>query len=231
MKNNLESLDKEQFMGSTDIKERVYLQLKQMIMRREFTPNERIDAVEIAEKLGISRTPVRDALNMLDGEGFITTVPRQGIYVKGVYKQDLIELFQYREMVELFALEAGFDHLRERVEEAAGIVDDFEKLITSEQYEGTQVMESDIQLHKLIVESTQNRRIIESYEKVNGHVQMARAYYLQDLQRIHNAHMEHKELLQALKEGDKEKAKRRLKEHLDQTLSNLLAIIDIYKVF
>src|SRR5687768_8992609 len=98
MSNLKDSPDQVPKEGPSDIKEMVYLKLKQMIMKREFTPNERIDPIEISRNLGISRTPVRDALNMLDAEGFITTVPRQGIYVKGIYRKDLIELFEFRKM-------------------------------------------------------------------------------------------------------------------------------------
>lgn len=231
MRNNLESLQKEHFVERSDLKEAVYLKLKQMIMKRDFTPNERIDPVEIAERLGISRTPVRDALNMLDAEGFIITVPRQGIYVKGIYRIDLIELFQYREMVELYALEMGFANLQLQVDEIMQVHDQFEKLLSADHYEGNQIMEKDIKLHKLIVQSTKNKKIIDSYEHLNAHVQMARAYYLQDLQRMNNAHMEHKKFLDALQAGNKEQTKNQLKAHLDHTLENLLRMIEIYKVF
>ncbi|MCD9023778.1 GntR family transcriptional regulator [Cohnella silvisoli] len=228
---NHDTMDKNWLAGRLDMKEAIYEKLKDMIMRRDFTPNERIDAAEIAEKFGISRTPVRDALNMLDAEGFIKTVPRQGIYVKGIYRQDLIELFQYREMVELFALDTGFDALIKDLKDISADIHRFETFLISENYDGYQVMDSDIKLHKTIVASTRNKVIMDYYDKVNGHVQMARAYYLQDLQRIKQAHLEHKSFLQALEEGDKEGAKLHLKQHLEQTLANLLTIIDIYKVF
>lgn len=231
MDNNLEALDKQELAGRQDLKEAIYERLKQMIMRRDFTPNERIDAVAIAEKLGVSRTPVRDALNMLDAEGFIKTVPRQGIYVKGIYRQDLIELFQFREMVELYALESGFQTLLEQREDLIAISHQFEAAIDSTSYDGVRAMEADIELHKRIVASTGNRIVMDSYDKVNGHVQMVRAYYLQDMQRIKQAHQEHQDFLSALEEGDQEGAKLQLKKHLEETLANLLSIIDIYKVF
>jgi len=231
MDNRLDALDKQALTGRQDLKEAIYDMLKEMIMRRDFTPNERIDAVAIAEKLGVSRTPVRDALNMLDAEGFIKTVPRQGIYVKGIYRQDLIELFQFREMVELYALESGFQTLREQKEEIVTFIQQFETAITSTSYDGVRAMDADIELHKKIVASTGNTIVIDSYDKVNGHVQMVRAYYLQDMQRIKQAHQEHLSFQQALDEGDKEGAKRELKRHLEETLANLLSIIDIYKVF
>jgi DNA-binding GntR family transcriptional regulator len=215
----------------SDMKEIVYLKLKQMIMKREFTPNERIDALEIANKLGISRTPVRDALNMLESEGFIRVVPRQGIYVNGIYKKDLIELFEFRKMVELFSLETGFNNVRNNVQSMKDILTSVENSLNSENYDGHKLMNADINLHKFIVDATENRRIIDSYTNLNGHVQMARAYYLQDFERLRHAHDEHNKIIAGIMEGNKEETVKVLEEHLEHTLSNLLKMIDIYKVF
>lgn len=230
--NHLDQLNKPFVAGgSPDLKDGVYRKLKEMIMRRQFTPNERIDAAEIAEQLGVSRTPVRDALNMLDAEGFIKTVPRQGVYVKGVYKEDLVQLFGYREMVELYALEVGFEEMSRDWEKLSAIIGTFDKLIAQEDWDGFQLMEADIKLHKAIVSYAGNKLISDSYDKLNGHVQIARAYYLQDIHRMKDAHDEHQAFLQTLKAGDKEGAKRLLKEHLALTMRNILKLIDIYKVF
>ncbi|MBM7564819.1 GntR family transcriptional regulator [Paenibacillus sacheonensis] len=228
---SFESLNKADLEGQQDRKEAVYRKLKVMMMRREFTPNERIDAADIAEKLGVSRTPVRDALNMLDAEGFVTTVPRQGIYVKGVYREDLMQIFGYREMVELYALDVGFEALSRDWARIAEIIREFDSLIGQESWDGFELMEADIKLHKTIVSYAGNKLIGDSYDKLNGHVQMARAYYLQDLHRMRQSHDEHQAFLQALRDGDKPGAMRLLKQHLEMTLHNILKLIEIYKVF
>ena len=228
---SLDALEAYSVNDGSDMKEAVYVKLKEMIMKREFTPNERIDPLEISRKMGISRTPVRDALNTLNSEGFITIMPRQGIYVKGVYKRDLIELFQYRKMVELFAVDIGFENLRENIPELNQIIFRINTLLESDNYSGSKIMEEDITFHKIIVESSRNKRIIDSYIKLNGHVQMARAYYLQDLNRIKLADSEHQKIVYELTRGNKDATKVCLQEHLDQTLANLLKIIDVYKVF
>ncbi len=231
MSDALNSLSSNQMEDRSDMKEIVYSKLKQMIMKREFTPNERIDALEIANKLGISRTPVRDALNMLESEGFIRVVPRQGIYVNGIYKKDLIELFEYRKMVELFAIEIGFDRVRNDIQKLKDILGTVENSLHSENVDGQMFMYADINLHKIFVEATHNNRIIDSYTNLNGHVQMARAYYLQDFERLRLAHAEHNKIIAGIIEGNKEVTLKYLEEHLEHTLSNLLKMIDIYKVF
>lgn len=231
VRETVHTLNEQSLKSSSDMKEAVYQLLRTMIMKREFTPNERIDAAEIAEKLGISRTPVRDALNMLDAEGFITTVPRKGIYVKGIYKLDLVELFQYREMIELYAIENGFEALTGAADPLVRLLRESEELLRSEPYDGSQMMDLDMKLHKLIVHSANNSKITESYERLNCHVQMARAYYLQDIGRIKSAHEEHKRVIDAIAVGNKEEARRELKVHLDHTLQGLVRMLDLHKVF
>lgn len=214
-----------------DMKEQIYDVLKIKIMKREFTPNERLDANEISKTYGISRTPVRDALNMLDAEGFVKTVARKGTFVTGIYKEDLIELFQYRQMIELYALDLGFANLRDRVDLLQGVIRKWEELLKQDKYDGSILMESDVQLHKLIVQSAQNTRISKSYDALNCHVQTARGYYLQDLERIRSTDAEHKAILETILDGDKQEAGRMLKIHLNNTLNSLLQLIDIFKVF
>lgn len=217
--------------GSGDMKEQIYLLLKQKIMKREFTPNERLDAYEISRKLGISRTPVRDALNMLDAEGFVKTFSRKGTFVTGLYREDLIELFQYRQMVELFALDLGFSKLRESTDLLQAIIRKWEELTDQENYDGLHLMDVDVQFHKLIVQAAQNSRIGKSYDAMNCHVQTARGYYLQDMERIRNSDAEHKAVLAMIVQGDKQEAKRLLQLHLNNTLDSLLKLIDVFKVF
>jgi DNA-binding GntR family transcriptional regulator len=216
---------------SGDMKEDVYVLLKRMIMKREFTPNERLDAYEIAKQLNTSRTPVRDALNKLDAEGFIKTFPRKGTFVTGIYKQDLIHLFQYREMNELYALDLGFEQLCNETAKFVLEIDKWDEMLTAKEYEGTLIMESDVIFHKHIVHSTNNPILINLFENVNCHVQIARGYYLQDNRRMLEASQEHKAILNCLLEKNKSGAKAALKEHLDNTLDGLLRMIAIYKIF
>lgn len=225
------TIDAIDLSDSSDIKERIYYMLRKMIMKREFTPNERLDAYEIAKQLGISRTPVRDALNMLDAEGFIQTLPRKGTFVTGIYRDDLIQIFQYREMMELYTLEAGFPELVKSAPALLDIIRKWDQELANEEYDGSVIMESDVLIHKLIVQSAGNPRIVKAYESLNCHVQTARGYYLQDMNRITASHAEHKMILEAVEQQDRERARDMLKHHLNQTLASLLRMIDIFKVF
>lgn len=229
--NSKQSFDAIELVDSGDMKETIYLLLKKMIMKREFTPNERLDPNEISKRLGISRTPVRDALNMLSAEGFITTLARKGTFVTGIYKEDLIQMFQYREMIEIYSLNLGFPILLQSANVMRDIIDKWELELKSTKYDGSVIMKSDVEIHQLIVNSARNSKISKSYEALNCHVQTARGYYLQDIIRINASNLEHKAIFEAIVEGNKLKTEQKLKEHLDNTLSSLLNMIEIFKVF
>lgn len=214
-----------------EMKENVYLLLKKMIMNREFTPNERIDAYEIANKLGISRTPVRDALNKLDNEGFIVTMPRKGTFITGIFKKDLVELFQFRMMIELFMLDMGFSGIVRNAALIEAQIERWEAELKQEKYDASVFLESDVLIHKLIVGAGNNDRILKSYEGLNCHVQTARGYCLQDKGRILAAHAEHKAILEGILNNDREQTRLKLKDHLENTLNSLLGMIEIFKVF
>jgi len=213
-----------------DIKNGVYDLLKKMIMKRDFTPNERLDAYEIAKKLGVSRTPVRDALNMLDSEGFVKTLPRKGTFVVGMYKEDFIHLFQYREMVELFSLNVGFEYLQKNIAVLENLIHYWEMIQKDQEYDRGEIMENDSKIHKFIVASSQNPKIINSYDNLQCHVKVARSYY-QPHKRLNETHQEHKQILQSIEKGDREAAKIHLKNHLENSKENLLSQLELTKVF
>lgn len=229
--NGMQSLEAADRGNSGDMKENVYFILKKMIMKREFTPNERLDVNEIALKLGNSRTPVRDAINKLEAEGFVRTVARKGTFVTGIYREDLIELFQYRQMIELFCMDLGFSKLQQSADLLQNAIRNWEAQLQKEEYDGSVIMETDVQFHSFIVQSAGNSKMIKSYNALNCHVQTARGYYLQNRDRINSADREHQALLSSIMEGDKEKSKQMLEAHLNSTLDSLLKIIDVFKVF
>ena len=214
---------------ASGLKEQVYEVLKNAIMKRECTPNERMDANTIAIKLNVSRTPVRDALNMLDHEGFVYTIARKGTYVKGIQRDDLIQIFQVREMIELYALDIGTERLFKSMEPMIEAVREWDNL-SIHQNNGIMLMSSDAKFHKHIVQVTENPLIIKAYDDLNCHVQMARAYYVQDETRMRAAHQEHTDILNAAMDQNHDKIKTALKLHLDNTLVNLLKIIEVSKI-
>ena len=177
-----------------------------------------------------SRTPLRDALKKLEHEGFVKTIPRKGTFVTGIYRDDLIEIFQFREMVELYAVEMGFSKLITSIDEMTRLVKQWEHEVRKEDCEGLILMEQDIKFHRLIIQAT-NTKILNAYDSINYHVQTARTYFLQENCRFRDTLDEHLEIVECIRKEQKQETKLALKKHLDNTLQGLLKIIDIVKVF
>lgn len=215
--------------SSKDSKEAVYTHLRQMITKRELLPNQRLDIVELSKLMNVSRTPVREAIQQLVFEGFISISPRKGTYIVGIDKEHLIELYQYRSMVELFCLEQGFAGLVNQLPELEKTTELWEKEISKGSFDGEQLMNHDETFHKLIVQSAGNSKIVSSYDKLNSHVQIARSYMNKD--RVDQSLNEHKAIIAAIKEGDLSAARQRLNDHLDQALDYLLTMLKMVKIF
>src|SRR5665648_92510 len=196
----------------------IYMVLKKKILSRDFTPNELLNLDKLANIMGISRTPLRDALKKLEHEGFLKTIPRKGTFVTGIYRDDLIEIFRFREMVELYAVEMGFSEIIPLVDDMTGVVEQWGQEVKKEDCDG------------LVVQET-NSRIINAYNSLNYQVQTARTYFLQENSRFRDAFNEHLEIVDCIRRENKQETKTALKHHLDNTLVGLIKIIDIVKVF
>jgi DNA-binding GntR family transcriptional regulator len=214
---------------SKDAKEAVYFHLKEMITRRELLPNQRLDIIHLSKLLNVSRTPVRDAIQMLVADGFIAIAPRKGTYIVGIDKNHLIELYQYRLMVELFCLEQGFPQLQLELSHLEETAAKWEQEVSHDTYDGNQVMNQDEAFHKIIVQSAGNSKIITSYDKLNSHFQIARSYL--NVERVRYSLNEHKEIIETIKEGNVTSARLQLKEHLDHALDYLLVMLKMVKLF
>src|SRR5512136_2843678 len=107
MLQNRETLVEPYFpLDRTDLTERTYAVLKDRILTRRMEPGARVSVPEVASALGVSRTPVNDALKRLANEGLVEIVPRRGTFVTGLTASDVSELFDIRLLIEAHAVEA-----------------------------------------------------------------------------------------------------------------------------
>lgn len=206
----------------------VYKILKQKIINRRLTSNEQIDTSKISNELGVSTTPVRDAINMLVSEGFAETIPRKGTFVKGIYESDLIEIFEFRSMIETYSLKLGMHNIDNSIMQ--NMINEWD-CILEQGYDELSIIKVDSNLHNYIVESSNNSRIIKAYSQLNCHVQTATGYFRQDANRMIQANNEHREIMYNIIQNDLEGAQSALNNHLNITLNHLLDIIKLVKVF
>ena len=188
------------------LREIVYEQLKIQILTGKIAPGTRMMEVELAEDLGVSRTPVREAIRKLEKEALVVIEPRRGAYVSDVSVKEMVDTLVVREDLE--ALAASLTAKRITKEELEGLekkVTDYSEAIASGDME--QIIRADESFHHKIVALSGNKALIQLFSSVQELSLRFRYLYYEDFTRYENMPEEHKEILEAIKTGDGDAAR------------------------
>lgn len=206
---NVERVEK-RLIDVTNINEKIYRLIKERIIHQEYPPGYQINIRKLQDELGVSSSPIKDALYQLAGEGFVDITSRKGTYVKDVSREDMIEIEQLRTILEIGALDLFFENVTD--EQLALLEQTHQEMATEKQYET--FMEKDRKFHLDIISLTNNKRLIDTYKSLNAHSQIVRFKFASqrtspDPATIHA----HGEILRAMKNRDMEAAKRAIQNH------------------
>ena len=195
------------------LRELVYEELKRQILRGKITPGTRMMEVELAEEMGVSRTPVREAIRKLEKEGLVTIEPRRGAYASEISVKDMVDVLEVREDLEGFeAFLAAGKITREEVEELKEITRSYSEAVKNNDTE--KMITFDESFHKKIVASSGNKTLIQLSETVQELAIRFRYLYYDDFSRYVNMPVEHKEILDALTSGNGDMARRSADDHV-----------------
>lgn len=215
------------------LQHQIHDQLLGRILRRELEPGERISPPEIAAALGVSITPVRDAVNQMAAEGLVTVTPRRGTVVSPVSIRDIEELYEIRLMIEPEAAEiaasratpdeiANVQELAERLEAGppagASGVDDLETYL--------QEIATDAELHAAVVRAAHNVRLNALYDGLRTHVLIARAVFPRLYRGQPHRRGEHQRVVDAIAAHDGGAARDAMAAHLRQALADTLRHVE-----
>ena len=204
-------------VNHTRLSDQAYEVLRDSILRRELPPGRRLDLDQLQSQLGISRTPLKEAISRLATEGLVTIVPRRGSYVTELTAQDVAERFDVRQMLELGAVDGIVANLTdEHVIRLRKAHADLEALTTVEgltsDYFG--FLAKDREFHRAILGIAGNKLLLEVYDELNVHLQMAKVFYLAQDKRIGLVEYEHREIFKALEARDADALKAALRDHI-----------------
>ena len=198
--------------------------LRASILGSVFRPGQRLDVKLLSEQLGVSPTPVKDAINRLAAEGLIEIRPRSGTFVTDITPKMVEEIFEIRCALECLAAEltmarmtpallARFSELTRQLELPVG-----------SEVERTEHERANIALHMLFVESSGNQRLVEMYRSLNAHLTIARIHSRQrpDEHRLDAELKEHRALLAAVEAGDTKNLVKVLGDHIRRAGRNLV---------
>lgn len=182
------------------LRELVLDAIRTAIMNGVLQPRERLMEIQLAEELGVSRTPIREALRKLELEGFIVMVPRKGAYVADLSFKDIADVFEIRAALE--GLAAGL--AAERITEEE--LETMERLIVGKQEainsgDIDKLVEVDTKFHELLYQSSRNDRLATIISNLREQIQRFRLTSLSFPGRNKESLREHKQLLEAIKPG------------------------------
>ncbi len=202
-------------------KSKVYELLKERIVKNDLKPQEYLNEQLIAKDLGVSKTPVREALQKLEHERLVVIIPNKGTFVANVTIDRIRELFEIREILECAAarLAAGLPS-RGQFE---SVLQTHPSFTISDGGELRHQLLSGYQIHTRIVEAVENSYLTDYYQNILAHIVQVRVFFIRRLgmKRLHETVEEHRTILKAIVDGDAEKAETAMRDHLRRSLMNI----------
>jgi DNA-binding GntR family transcriptional regulator len=208
------------------LKTKAYTAIKEAILSLRLEPGTSLVESDLAQQLGMSKTPVRDALQELEREGFVTRLSFKGTYVTGVTLRDVAEVFQLRAVLEGLAARLAAPLLS--TEELDDIAAQF-CLAEAALQEGnlTLCSERGQCLHDAIIGKADNPRLTLIIHNLDDHVIRFRAVSNRIAGRLHKSVVEHRRVLQALHRRDAAAAEQAMRDHLFSVLHDLTVPEDV----
>lgn len=205
------------FNQNKPIREIVYEGLRKTIISGIIPVGERIVEKEYAERLNISRTPVREAIRRLEEEELVENIPRVGVVVKRISEEDIVEVYKIRHSLEVLATTAAMEHItEEEMDELEALLD----LTEQKNKEGDvkEVIRLFGEFNSLIYKASRMKRLASMISRLNDYIQKFRDISITDDRRREKALVEHRKILKAISEKNTGDIDRLIKEHLDISL-------------
>lgn len=197
------------------LREIVYEELKRQILVGEIAPGTRMMEVELADDMGVSRTPVREAIRKLEKEGLVTIEPRRGAYASDISIKDMVDVLEVRQMLEGMAASMAAQKVTE--EEKLDFVEAnsaYKNAVKKGNIE--EIIRYDELFHQLIVSYSGNKTLNQLLSQVQELALRFRYIYYDDFSRYENMPVEHEEIEEAIISGDTQKAKVVAEEHVER---------------
>ncbi|MDI6631653.1 MAG: GntR family transcriptional regulator [Bacillota bacterium] len=204
------------------LREVVFESLREAIINGVLKPGERLMEVQLAEELGVSRTPVREAIRKLELEGLVVMLPRRGAYVAGISVKDMADVFEVRAALE--ALAAGLAAERITEEEMEELERSLVEILeVSDTQDLDTIVAYDTRFHDIIYRASRNTWLIQIISNLQDQLQRFRMTTLSRPGRMREAVEEHKKIVEAISERNSELAAQLAREHIENAESSLLS--------
>ena len=204
----------------------VFNTLRRAILTGELKPGERLMEIHLANRLGVSRTPIREAIRKLELEGLVTMIPRRGAEVAQITEKSLQDVLEVRRALDALCAELACDRITNEGKAALGrACDQFEK--ATKTGDVVTIAEADVALHDIIVQATGNQRLIQLINNLSEQMYRYRFEYIKDESGHENLVNEHRMIYESIMNGDREKAAAAARLHIDNQEQSIIRQIRI----
>ncbi len=212
----MDSLTKLNLDNYKPLRDVVFENLREAILEGQLKPGQRLMEVQLAEQLGVSRTPVREAIRKLELEGLVVMLPRKGAYVANMSLKDVIDVLEIRSSLEGLAAYLAAERIHEDdVKKLREIAEDFKKSIENKD-DVDILLKKDVEFHEFIFNATKNKKLSQIINSLWEQVYRFRATYISDFDTSDNLVIEHNNILEAIISGNNEDAKKYAMEHIEK---------------
>jgi len=200
----------------------VYESLKESILNGSLKPGEKLMESRIAEDLGVSRTPVREAIRKLEKEKYVKMIPRKGAYVEDLTMEDILEVLEIRIVLEGLASKLAArnisDEMKDRIRKNMKSFDN-----ASSELDRKELISLDEKFHHIIYQSSGNKKLNEIVRELQDQFQRFRLSYFNELSSYMKLANSHNKLYQAIIDGDEKAAEDYAKEHIEEIRDNIIS--------
>lgn len=206
----------------------VFITLRQSILTGELKPGERLMEIHLAHKLGVSRTPIREAIRKLELEGLVTMVPRRGAEVAQITEKSMGDVLEVRRALDALCAELACDRITEdELRALKQSCDNFEQSVNDGDVQ--RIAQADVALHDIIVRATGNQRLIQLVNNLSEQMFRYRFEYIKDGAQHQTLIEEHRIIYQSIVGKDRETAAAAAKTHIDNQKKAIMRRIRLDK--
>ena len=202
---------------------RVFQRIREDILNGKYQEHDELREAALGKELGVSRTPVREALRQLELEGLVTIIPNRGAYVTGISQKDIWDIYRLRSLLEGLCARWAVEHITDAQ------LDELEETILLSEFQmkkesgfsAEQVTALDGRFHSVLYEASGSRILSHVLTDFHNYVQSARKNSVISEERARKSIREHKQILRAIRDRDAEMAEQLANEHILHVMQNL----------
>ncbi len=202
----------------------VFNTLREAILKGELQPGERLMELQLASKLGVSRTPIREAIRMLEQEGLAVTMPRKGAEVARMTLKDMEDVLEVRDALDELAAQIACERMTaEQMQTLRDTKKEFEELLESGDVK--KIADVDVRFHDIIYEATDNARLVSLLGNMREQLFRYRVECLKNPENYPALIAEHNDIVSALEARDKERVTEAMHKHVANQAVSVKAVI------